>query len=47
MQLKIVPTLQYVDHMRDGYYDVVSEQYVDSRKKRREIMKQHNLIERG
>jgi len=47
MQLKIVPTLQYVDHMRDGYKDIVTGEYVDSRKRRREIMKEHNLIERG
>lgn len=30
-----------------GYKCVVTDQWVDSRKKRREIMKEHNLVEKG
>lgn len=47
MQLVIVPPLKFVDHMRDGYRDVVTGEFVTSRKRRREIMKQHDLIEAG
>jgi putative FmdB family regulatory protein len=30
-----------------GYHCVVTDQWVDSKRKRREIMKEHNLVEAG
>ena len=47
MELKIVPTQKYIDIIGPGYKDIVTGEYVDSRKRRREIMKEHNLIEAG
>lgn len=47
MQLFIVPPQKYIDHMRDGYRCIVTGEYVTSRRRRREIMKEQNIVEAG
>lgn len=48
-QIIVAPMIQPVlgGGNNPGYKCVVTGEWVDSRKKRREIMKEHNLVEKG